>query len=84
MGIGMNTRLPPADTTEVETSDEEQDIQSQKLPWAKKTSTVGTPHYSQVVGAFMSRMAGLPDSEDDSSDNEEKLSWSKRKISIGE
>jgi DNA ligase D-like protein (predicted 3'-phosphoesterase) len=84
MGIGMNTRLPPADTTEVEISDEEQDKQVHKLPWTKRISTIGTPHYSQVVGGFMSRMAGPPDSEDDSSDNEEKLSWSKRKISIGE
>ena len=35
MGIGMNTRLPPSDTVEVESSDEKEDItKHKKLPWS--------------------------------------------------
>lgn len=46
MGIGMSSRLPPAETSEVESTDQDEDkIKSKKLSWDKTSRTVGKDRY---------------------------------------
>jgi len=73
-GLGMGSRIPPGDTSEVESSDEEQDkITYKKLPWDRVNEYLG------MISRIPSRGMSVDVDSNESEQEGKRLPWSNAK-----